>query len=82
MSAERLRVERIAAHLVELPFRFRFGHALASRASSVNLIVVVQLADGSIGYGEGVPREYVTGETPESAITRVTDEYGPDLFGR
>jgi L-Ala-D/L-Glu epimerase len=82
MSAERLRVERLSAHLVELPFRFRFGHALASRGSSVNLVVVVQLADGSVGYGEGVPREYVTGETPEGAFARVTEEYGPALFGR
>ena len=82
MSVERLRVERLAAHLVELPFRFRFGHALASRASSVNLIVVVQLADGSVGYGEGVPREYVTGETPDGALARVTDEYGPALLAR
>lgn len=82
MAAEPLRIERLAAHLVELPFRFRFGHALASRASSVNLVVVVQLVDGSVGYGEGVPREYVTGETPESAFARVVDEYGPALLGR
>jgi L-alanine-DL-glutamate epimerase-like enolase superfamily enzyme len=82
MSVERLHVERLAAHLVELPFRFRFGHALASRDRSVNLIVVVQLADGSVGYGEGVPREYVTGETPEGALARVVDEYGPELFRR
>jgi hypothetical protein len=33
MSVEPLTIDRIAAHLVELPFRFRFGHALASRAS-------------------------------------------------
>jgi L-alanine-DL-glutamate epimerase-like enolase superfamily enzyme len=82
MSVDRLRVERLAAHLVELPFRFRFGHALASRGSSVNLVVVVQLADGSVGYGEGVPREYVTGETPEGAFARVADGYGPELFAR
>jgi L-alanine-DL-glutamate epimerase-like enolase superfamily enzyme len=82
MSVERPRVERLAAHLVELPFRFRFGHALASRDRSVNLIVVVQLADGSVGYGEGVPREYVTGETPEGALAQVVDEYGPELFRR
>jgi L-Ala-D/L-Glu epimerase len=82
MSVERLCVERLAAHLVELPFRFRFGHALASRDRSVNLIVVVQLADGSVGYGEGVPREYVTGETPEGALAQVVDEYGPELFRR
>ena len=82
MSVERPRVERLAAHLVELPFRFRFGHALASRSSSVNLVVVVQLADGSVGYGEGVPRDYVTGETPDGVLARVTEEYGPALLER
>ena len=82
MDADRLRIERLAADLVELPFRFSFGHALASRASSTNLIVMVQLADGSVGVGEGVPREYVTGETAETALVRVTDEYGPALIGQ
>ncbi|MGE3267670.1 MAG: mandelate racemase/muconate lactonizing enzyme family protein [Chloroflexota bacterium] len=82
LDADRLRIERIGAHLVELPFRFSFGHALASRSSSTNLIVMIQLADGSIGYGEGVPREYVTGETAETALARVIDEYGPQLMGR
>lgn len=82
MNADRLHIERLAAYLVELPFRFSFGHALASRASSTNLIVMIQLADGSIGYGEGVPREYVTGETAETALARVIDEYGPALIGQ
>ncbi len=82
MRDDRRRVVRLTSYLVELPFRFRFGHALASRASSVNLIVAVQLADGTIGYGEGVPREYVTGETPGTALARATDEYSPGLIGR
>jgi len=77
-----VRIERIEASLVELPFRFSFGHALAARASSTNLVVVVLLDDGSIGYGEGVPREYVTGETPDGAQDRVVQEYGPTLVGR
>jgi muconate cycloisomerase len=82
MATESLRVQQLAAYLVELPFRFSFGHALASRSSSTNLIVKVQLSDGSIGYGEGVPREYVTGETADTAFGRVTDEYGPALLER
>ena len=49
----------------ELPFRFSFGHALAARRSSTNVVVRVRLDDGTVGYGEGVPREYVTGETVE-----------------
>jgi muconate cycloisomerase len=82
MSPELVQVERLAAHLVELPFRFSFGHAFASRASSINLVVVVQLTDGAVGYGEGIAREYVTGETPDGALARVTDAYGQALIGR
>ncbi|MCC6176385.1 MAG: dipeptide epimerase [Chloroflexi bacterium] len=76
-----MRIERLEAMVLELPFRFSFGHALATRASSCNVIVAVHLDDGTIGYGEGVPRDYVTGETTGGAHGRVTDVYGPALVG-
>ena len=82
MIGKALEVRRIVAHLVEIPFRFSFGHALASRSTSRNLVVRVELTDGTVGYGEGVPREYVTGETPDSALARVVEAYGPALCGR
>jgi muconate cycloisomerase len=66
----------------ELPFRFSFGHALAERRSSTNVFVKVTLSDGSIGYGEGVPRGYVTGETAGAALEAITRRYGPALLGR
>ena len=53
---------------VRLPFRFSFGHALATRRSSTNLFVKVALSDGTTGFGEGVPREYVTGETIDQGV--------------
>ncbi len=81
-AAPATRIQRIEAWEVEMPFRFSFGHHLASRSTSQNLVVAVRLASGVIGYGEGVPREYVTGETPESALARVRDEYGPALAGQ
>jgi len=66
----------------ELPFRFSFGHALAERNSSTNVYVKVTLDDGTVGYGEGVPRGYVTGETAQAALTTVSHRYGPALLGR
>jgi len=66
---------------VELPFRFSFGHALAERSSSTNVVVRVRLEDGSVGYGEGVPREYVTGETVEGAVTALCDRLVPHVLG-
>jgi L-Ala-D/L-Glu epimerase len=77
-----MRIERLEVWEVELPFWFSFGHALAARSRSRNLIVAVELDGGVTGYGEGVPREYVTGETSTSAWERIRDEYGPGLVGR
>lgn len=77
-----MRIERLEVWEVELPFRFTFAHANAARSSSRNLVVGVELEGRTIGYGEGVPREYVTGETPASAWERIRDEYAPALIGR
>ena len=49
------------------PFRLVFRHASANRSEAANFIVAVRGPDAVTGYGEGCPREYVTGETAESA---------------
>ena len=75
-------VSAIDVFSAELPFRFSFGHALASRRSSANVYARVRLSDGSVGYGEGVPRGYVTGETLEGALQALRERYAPALAGR
>lgn len=50
-------------------FRVTVRHASAVRAATENVIVRVQTASGAVGVGEGCPRQYVTGETVESART-------------
>jgi len=52
-----------------IPMRYRFGHARAARAAADNIIVQLTLSDGSVGWGETVPRQYVTGETLESVMS-------------
>jgi len=76
------RVAAVEVRTAELPFRFSFGHALAERRSSTNVFVKVTLADGTVGFGEGVPRDYVTGETPDGAFDVVSRRYAPALAGR
>jgi muconate cycloisomerase len=66
---------------VELPFRFSFGHALAERSSSTNVVVRVRLEDGTVGYGEGVPRDYVTGETVDGAVDALCERLVPQVLG-
>jgi muconate cycloisomerase len=75
-------VAAVEVRTAELPFRFSFGHALAERRSSTNVYVKVTLSDGTVGFGEGVPRSYVTGETPEAAAEVVRRRYAPALVGR
>lgn len=75
-------VAQVEVLTAELPFRFAFGHALAQRRSSTNVFVKMTLDDGSVGFGEGVPREYVTGETVDGAVATLCDHYVPALLGR
>ena len=75
-------VTAVEACTAELPFRFSFKHALAERRLTHNTYVKVILADGAVGYGEGVPRGYVTGETADDALNAVSQRYGPALLGR
>jgi L-Ala-D/L-Glu epimerase len=58
----------IDLHHILVPLRKPIRHASFERSTSDNFVVKVTLADGAIGYGEGVPRSYVTGETIESAF--------------
>lgn len=53
---------------VRVPLRRPVKHASHTRTDTDNIVVRCVLSDGSVGWGEGVPREYVTGETVESSI--------------
>lgn len=77
-----LRIAGLEVLEVQFPFRISFGHALASRSSSRNVIVAVRTEDGTTGYGESVPREYVTGETPAGAAALIAERLGPAVLGR
>lgn len=65
------RITKVEVRHVRLVLKKKIKHASHDRASSDSIIVVVHLDSGHTGYGEGVPREYVTGETIESALACV-----------
>jgi L-Ala-D/L-Glu epimerase / N-acetyl-D-glutamate racemase len=58
----------IDLHHILVPLKKPIRHASFERTDSENFVVRVTLADGTEGFGEGVPRSYVTGETIESAF--------------
>lgn len=63
-----MRVKEITAWQVRIPLKKPIQHASHTRTETDNLVVRVRLDDGTEGFGEGVPREYVTGETIDSAL--------------
>lgn len=62
-----MRIDGLDVYRFPVPFRVVFRHASASRSQAANVIVAARGPGGVTGYGEGCPREYVTGETVSSA---------------
>ncbi len=58
-------VELTATH-ARIPLKRRIRHASHTRNENDSLLVCARLDDGTTGWGEGLPREYVTGETIET----------------
>ncbi|WP_337176316.1 dipeptide epimerase [Paludisphaera sp.] len=75
-------IRRISLHRVAVPLKKPVKHASHERTESENLVVRVELDDGSIGHGEGVPRDYVTGETIETTFDALSKADWPRAIGR
>jgi len=52
----------------DIPFKRKFKHAITARSVSNSVFLKLTLEDGTVGYGESLPREYVTGETTKSVV--------------
>jgi muconate cycloisomerase len=65
---------------VDLPFRKPFKHAAAERTSSYSLFLKCTTDTGAVGFGESLPREYVTGESRASAFAMLRDDILPRLI--
>lgn len=56
-------------------------HYLAERTHSENLVVKVVTDSGVVGFGEGIARQYVTGETTATSLTFLRDHLIPKING-
>ena len=77
-----MRLDRLDVYSFPVPFRHVFRHASASRDRAGNVIVAARSGSGEVGYGEGCPRPYVTGETVETAarfIARHREELAQEV---
>jgi len=63
-----MRVVELEARHTRIALKRKVTHASHVRTDTDNLVVRCVLSDGAVGFGEGVPRDYVTGETIDFAI--------------
>src|SRR5689334_22092506 len=63
-----MRVVELEARPGRIPLRRKVSHASHVRTDTDNVVVRCVLSDGTVGYGEGVPRDYVTGETIDFSL--------------
>ena len=80
--AKARRIEALTIYRLRIPFHQTFRHALHSREESDAVIVKVIDSDGRRGFGESLPRSYVTGETTESMIARIREHLAPRVFAQ
>lgn len=69
-------IAELVAYHVRIPLKKTVRHASFTRTENDTLLVRCRLADGTEGWGEGLPRPYVTGETIESVFEQLR---GTDL---
>src|SRR5918994_7996171 len=67
---------------VDLPFKVTVRHAAAARTTSESLFLRARLDNGIEGWGESLPRAYVSGESREQAFALLRDAILPALLGR
>ena len=78
-----MQIDKVVIHPVKLPFSFDFSHSLRKRSYVNNIIVEIIAQNGEIiGYGEGAPRSYVTGESIESTAKSIRCFIQQDTFPR
>lgn len=62
-----MKIHRLTAFHVPIRLKNPVRHASHERSSNDTLIVRCVMSDGSTGWGEGLPRTYVTGESIDTA---------------
>jgi L-alanine-DL-glutamate epimerase-like enolase superfamily enzyme len=66
-----MRIKSCTIYALGIPFVEAFAHSAKRRECSDSIVVRLLASDGTTGFGEGVARRYVTGETVETSIDHV-----------
>jgi len=71
----RSHIKFLRVYPLSIPLRKAFSHAAHVRQDADPIVIQIELADGTAGHGETLPRPYVSGETPESVVRTIRDEW-------
>ncbi|MHC5111072.1 MAG: mandelate racemase/muconate lactonizing enzyme family protein [Planctomycetota bacterium] len=72
-------VQSVRVFPLSIPLRGKVSHATSVRGVSDSIVVALELYDGPTGYGETLPRKYVTGESVDTVLADITDTFVPCL---
>jgi muconate cycloisomerase len=76
-----MQIEKIRIYDVNIPFCRVVKHGLFTRKTTESIIIVLEDVQGNKGFGEGTPRDYVTGETLDNCL-KSTVKLAKKLAGR
>jgi L-Ala-D/L-Glu epimerase len=74
-------VKKLDIWHLKLDFQSPIKHNLATHEGSDNLVVGVATDAGITGFGEGVPRAFVTGEVLGDSLSFLREVLGPAILG-
>lgn len=77
-----MKIKNATLYSLRIPFVESFSHATKTRAFSDSIIVRLTTEKDIVGYGEGVPRPYVTGEDVESSLQYMQGYLWPVIANR
>lgn len=77
-----LQISAIRLYQTEIPFRLSFNHASQQRAAVTGIVLQLSSACGRHGFGEVLPRPYVSGETDASVVAALREVVLPALAGQ
>jgi len=77
-----MRLVAATVYALRIPFVESFAHSLKERRSSDSVVVRVRDEMGTEGFGEGVPRPYVTGETADIMVEHLARDLWPAVADR
>jgi len=76
-----MKIVSACIYALNIPFAESFSHSLSERNHSDSIIVKVTTDSGISGFGEGVARSYVTGETRDTSVDYIKNKLLPRIVG-